>query len=198
MKNPEKSIDTHIDETDMARPYKEKKDTWWLIITGAVLFFLLSMLVATMFGSAGPVGPSNTRIIGFIDVITEILSRILQILNLVEKQEDTVQKIIVWDIRMPRILMGALVGVALAVSGVLMQALFKNPMADPFILGLASGASTGATLAIISGSLLGFLLGYAIPLFAFTGATVTIVTVYYISKVRGSVKTETLLLSGIA
>lgn len=104
---------------------------------------------------------------------------------------------IVWYIRLPRVLMGAIVGAGLAVIGVAMQALVRNSMADPFILGVSSGASVGATLVI----LLGFFsqLGqYALSLGAFGGALLAIVLVYLISQVGGRVSPTRLLLAGIA
>jgi iron complex transport system permease protein len=94
--------------------------------------------------------------------------------------------------------MGALAGMALATAGAVMQALFRNPMADPYIIGVASGASVGASFAIVAGGTIGFLAGYTLPIFAFGGALLSVFLVYSISTVRGSIKVDTLLLSGIA
>ena len=61
------------------------------------------------------------------------------------------EQTIIWLLRMPRLLMAAIIGAGLAVSGVIMQAIVKNPLADPYILGISSGASLGATVAILFG-----------------------------------------------
>ncbi|MDO9536810.1 MAG: iron chelate uptake ABC transporter family permease subunit [Thermoplasmata archaeon] len=105
--------------------------------------------------------------------------------------------VIVMDVRLPRILLGGLVGSALAVAGCAMQGLFKNPMASPYILGISSGSAFGASLAIVLG--VGMAAGaLAVPLMAFIFAIVTILLVYNISRVGGRVPVETLLLAGIA
>ncbi|NLE05889.1 MAG: iron chelate uptake ABC transporter family permease subunit, partial [Crenarchaeota archaeon] len=92
-----------------------------------------------------------------------------------------------------------LVGVALAISGVVLQALLRNPMADPYIIGISAGASFGATIAMVFGvgaSLFGIL--YAIPILAFIGALCTVFLVYSISKHGDVVSMLTLLLIGVA
>ncbi|MEG0496127.1 MAG: iron ABC transporter permease, partial [Eubacterium sp.] len=105
---------------------------------------------------------------------------------------------IIWNVRLPRVILGFLTGGALAVCGASYQGIFKNPMADPFILGVSSGAALGAAIGIVchlSGSLLG-LNGTA--LLAFLGAFLTIILVYNISRVGRKVPVASLLLSGIA
>jgi iron complex transport system permease protein len=104
---------------------------------------------------------------------------------------------IVWHLRLPRVLMGAIVGAGLAVIGVAMQALVRNSMADPFVLGVSSGASVGATLVILLGFFSQF--GqYALSLGAFSGALLAIVFVFIISQVGGRISSTRLLLAGIA
>lgn len=104
---------------------------------------------------------------------------------------------IVWDIRFPRVLLGALVGAGLATVGVAIQALVRNSLADPYILGVSSGASVGATLVILLGafSVLGY---YALSLAAFTGALLSVILVFFISQVGGRISTVRLLLTGFA
>ncbi|MFX0211275.1 MAG: FecCD family ABC transporter permease [Candidatus Hodarchaeota archaeon] len=188
--------------SDIYELYRKKKLFWGLILTFSGLFLLLSAFIALLFGSAGPIGPTNTRILTASDVIQQIsinsFQFILQVLGFPVQEENTIQKVIIWNIRFPRIIMGALAGMALAVAGTIMQAIFRNPMADPYILGLASGASVGASIAIIAGGTIGFLAGYTLPVFAFCGSLLTITIVYYISNIRGMVRIDTLLLSGIA
>jgi iron complex transport system permease protein len=105
-------------------------------------------------------------------------------------------EIIIFQIRLPRIFLGLLVGLSLATAGTTMQGLFKNPMADPYIIGIASGAAVGATLSIMV--LPPFLSVYTRPLMAFLGALCTIFLVYNIAKVGGRLPVDTLLLTGIA
>jgi iron complex transport system permease protein len=105
---------------------------------------------------------------------------------------------IIMDVRLPRVLCGALVGAALAAAGTVFQGMFRNPMADPFVIGASQGAALGAALAIVLG--IGFsLLGpNAIPIFAFVGCMFSVFVVYLISRVGSRVPITTLLLSGIA
>jgi iron complex transport system permease protein len=103
---------------------------------------------------------------------------------------------IVLHVRLPRILIGALVGSALATAGTNMQGLFKNPMADPSIIGISAGAGLGATMAIIFD--LALLSIYFIPLMAFLGALVTVFIVYNLAKVGDTIPVGTMLLAGIA
>jgi len=107
------------------------------------------------------------------------------------------QQTIVMEIRFPRVLLAALVGIALATVGAAFQGLLRNPMADPYIIGVSSGAALGATIAMVTG--LSAVVGYlAVPCMAFVGALISIYTVYYIAKVGNRVPIYTLLLAGVA
>ncbi|MFD5619003.1 FecCD family ABC transporter permease [Streptomyces yangpuensis] len=104
---------------------------------------------------------------------------------------------IVWDVRMPRILLGAVVGAGLAVAGTVLQALVRNQLADPFLLGASSGASAGAVLVIVFGSAAaGF--GVGVPLAAFVGSLVALVAVYAMARRGGTLTTGRLILAGVA
>lgn len=106
-------------------------------------------------------------------------------------------EIIVWKMNLPRVTMACLVGSGLGIAGATMQALFRNPMASPYILGLSSGASLGAAVALTFPiTILPQML--MIPLLAFLSCMATLFLVYNISHVGGRVPTETLLLAGIA
>lgn len=105
---------------------------------------------------------------------------------------------IIFEVRLPRVILSAIVGAALATAGVIFQGLFKNPMADPYIIGVSSGAALGATVAIVLQTGMGLLGFYAIPLMAFLGAMVTTLVVYRLAKVGGRIPISSLLLSGIA
>lgn len=104
---------------------------------------------------------------------------------------------IVMSLRLPRVLLGMIVGSSLAVTGVAMQALVRNHLADPFILGVSSGAAAFATLGMLFG-VFSFLGRYSLSISAFLGAGATIVLVYTISRVRGRINITQLLLSGVA
>lgn len=117
--------------------------------------------------------------------------------GLVEKDWSRVPEVIVLSVRTPRVILASLVGMGLGVSGAAMQGLFRNPMAEPYVLGMSSGAAVGACLAIVLGvgAVFG---GFAVPVLAFTGSSLTIFVVYNIARTGSRVPTETLLLSGIA
>ncbi|WP_321169373.1 FecCD family ABC transporter permease [Brachybacterium ginsengisoli] len=104
---------------------------------------------------------------------------------------------IVWSVRVPRVLMGAAVGACLAISGAALQAMVRNLLADPYILGVSGGASTGAAAAILFGA--GAALGqYAQPVLAFVGALAAALAVFVIARANGRVTSLRLLLSGVA
>lgn len=119
---------------------------------------------------------------------------------------------IVWDLRLPRVLMAVLVGSGLAVAGAAFQALFRNPMADPFIIGVAPGGSLGAAVGIflaVGGAGIGAANGLSgqtghglrlglVPVFAFLGAMLAIALVYVLARAWSRGSTTSLLLAGIA
>lgn len=107
---------------------------------------------------------------------------------------------IVWRLYAPRALLGLIVGVGLALAGVVMQAMVQNPLADPYILGISSGASLGATFAILMGGtvLAGTMFAsFGIEAFAFLGAMVTSAAVFILSSIGGKMTTTKLILSGV-
>lgn len=103
---------------------------------------------------------------------------------------------ILLDIRLPRILLGFAVGGALSLSGVLLQGIFRNPLVEPYTLGISGGAAIGACLNIVLrlNRVLGF---FSLPLCGFLGAVLVILIVYSLSVRRGVLKTQGLLLSGV-
>lgn len=112
-------------------------------------------------------------------------------------------RVVLIDIRLPRALMAICVGAALAVSGAVMQGLFRNPLADPGIIGVSSGASLGAILAIVLGGSLPFTLPgalgwYLVPVAAFCGSWLTTMVLFRIATRRGQTSVATMLLAGIA
>jgi iron complex transport system permease protein len=108
--------------------------------------------------------------------------------------------LIVMDIRLPRILLAIFVGASLSVAGTSFQALLRNPLADPYVLGVSSGASVGAILALIAApylSLSPVLAALLTPLGAFLGAAATIAAVYFLGRRDGQIDSTTLLLGGV-
>lgn len=105
---------------------------------------------------------------------------------------------IIWNIRFPRILLGFIAGAALAVSGAGYQGIFKNPMADPFVLGVSSGAALGAAIGIVCHFTFRFGVFSSTTLLAFAGSFAALILVYSISRVGRRVPVATLLLSGVA
>ena len=105
---------------------------------------------------------------------------------------------IVWFLRMPRIFLSILVGMGLAVSGVVMQAVVQNPLADPYILGISSGASLGATFAILIGfGSSAFFAQFGVAFGAFVGALIATVLVLVLAAVGGKMTSTKLVLSGL-
>lgn len=105
---------------------------------------------------------------------------------------------IVRDLRLSRVLLAALIGAGLAVSGAAFQGLFRNPLADPFVVGASGGASLGATLAIVLGLSWRFAGLGPVPLAAFAGALLAVFVVYSVAQVGGQAAAISLLLAGAA
>jgi iron complex transport system permease protein len=105
----------------------------------------------------------------------------------------TEYRLIVFDLRLPRIVLGIFVGASLSVSGAGFQALLRNPLADPYVLGVSSGAALGAIIAQISAPMIPLIT----PVAAFLGATLTIAAVYFLGRREGQLESTTLLLGGI-
>ncbi|MDQ3712835.1 MAG: iron ABC transporter permease [Acidobacteriota bacterium] len=103
------------------------------------------------------------------------------------------QRAILFDIRLPRILVGACVGASLAVAGASLQSLLRNPLAEPYLLGVSNGAALGTMLAFIFFAQIEF----ARPVMAFAGASLATFTVYQMAKSRAGMNTERLVLSGV-
>ncbi|KXK00729.1 MAG: Fe3+-siderophore ABC transporter permease [Acidobacteria bacterium OLB17] len=103
------------------------------------------------------------------------------------------EKAIFFDIRLPRVLLGACVGASLAVAGAALQALLRNPLAEPYLLGVSNGAALGTMLAfVVFGNYI-----LARPLLAFAGAAAASVVVYSLARTRAGMNVERLVLSGV-
>ncbi|MFJ8066393.1 FecCD family ABC transporter permease [Psychrobacillus sp. NPDC096426] len=155
------------------------------------LLLLASIISIILAVGIGPVSVHPT----FVGKI--IISKLPFLTDFVDHNWTRLDENIVWGLRLPRVLLGMIVGSSLAVTGVAMQALVRNHLADPFILGVSSGASATATLGMLFG-VFSFLGTYALSISAFIGAAATIIMVYTISRVRGRINITQLLLSGVA
>lgn len=114
---------------------------------------------------------------------------------------DPIAHAIVLEIRMPRVILGGMVGATLAISGAVLQALFRNPLAEPSIIGVSAGAGAAAVATIVLGAsfgVLGAMMIYALPVAAFIGGFIATLVVVAIARVDGQTPMTTILLSGIA
>lgn len=158
-----------------------------------VIIFLLLLGSITSILLAIGIGPSSIHPV----IVTKIIfSKLPFLSDSVIYNFTKLDENIVWGLRLPRVLLGMLVGASLSVTGVTMQALVRNHLADPFILGVSSGASAMATLGMLFG-VFSFLGTFSLSISAFIGAAITIIIVYTISRVRGRVHITQLLLTGV-
>lgn len=159
----------------------------WAVVLSVVLC-LVMMYVCTIIGIAS---------ISFEDANRILLHEILHLdINMEGISNGSIA--IIKNVRLPRVVLGFIAGASLAICGSGFQGIFKNPMADPFVLGVSSGAALGASIGIVLHFDSGFLGMSGTTLLAFVGAFLTIGLVYNISRVGKKVPVSTLLLSGIA
>jgi iron complex transport system permease protein len=159
-----------------------------LLRCGILAFVLLIVVVIALKLGAVPVS-----LYGFgLDLLHVLLRKTSEL--------SSNYNLIVYDIRLPRILLAIIVGASLAVAGTAFQALLRNPLADPYVLGVSSGSSLGAILALIVEPHLALPLAFAAlvtPVGAFLGAAATIAAVYFLGRREGQIDNTMLLLSGI-
>lgn len=151
---------------------------------GLIAFLGISVVLAVSMGAVS-ITPSDVWSI----IIAKLMGQ--------DPSVSTALTDIVWDIRIPRVLLAAIVGSGLALSGVVMQASVQNPLAEPFVLGIASGASVGAVATILFGGVIavhGISLG--VPVGAFMGAIVATVGVLLLAGIRKRMSTVRLILAG--
>lgn len=157
----------------------------------ALFFSLLSLaLVAALLISAG------TGALGIPP--QEVLGTVLHALgiDLLPLPEHPNGQATLWAIRFPRVAMSALVGAALAIAGLLMQAIFGNPLAEPGVIGVSAGAAVGAGISIVLGvTIFG---SWTIAVFAFAAGLAVTLAVYGLSRASGRTEIVTLVLTGIA
>jgi iron complex transport system permease protein len=152
-------------------------------------------LLAAILGSAVVISTGMGYIqLPAMDVIKILMAKLSGQTSLIEGM-DKIFPVVVFDVRLPRILSAAIVGAGLAISGVVFQGILLNPLADPYTLGVSAGAAFGASLAILLN--IGFMGTASVPLFAFVGAVGTLLFVMYLSASGGGVSSTNLILSGI-
>lgn len=149
---------------------------WALGLAGVLL---ASVVVAVT------IGPAEIR-------VDEVWAAILSHVGLGESPLSALRDGIVWELRLPRILTAAAVGAGLAVSGAVMQALTRNPLADPYLLGLSSGASLGAVSVLLLGAAI------LLPLAAFLGAMAALVLTLLLASSLGAITPTRTVLAGLA
>jgi iron complex transport system permease protein len=152
----------------------------WLSLAVAVLLLLAVSLIATSWGAAG--------------IPASAVARIL----LGQGEYPATWQTILFQIRIPRIILGGIVGMTLAVAGAVYQAIFRNPLADPYLLGVSSGASFGAALAIYFVWRFSWGGLNAVSLAAFGGAMLATAAIYSLGRVGGKAPITTLILAGVA
>jgi len=171
-------------------PQDHNGKVWlWGNITIGLIAIILCCIIGAMFGSV-QISPET--------ILKIILSKLL--LTNSEATWSSSQEIIFWQIRLPRVLLAALVGICLSISGSLYQGVFRNPLADPYLIGVASGAGLGATII--------FLLDIPIeslsltlnilPIAAFIGGILAVLIAYTISSLAERPSITTIILSGVA
>ncbi len=167
------------------RPLTLRRLLLQCLILIVILFFVV--IVALKFGAV----PVSLYALGR-DLLRVIFGRSSQI--------SSDYGLIILNIRLPRILLGIIVGASLSVAGTSFQALLRNPLADPYVLGVSSGASLGAILALIVEphlTLSPLFAALLTPLGAFLGAAATIAAVYFLGRREGQIDSTTLLLGGV-
>ncbi|WP_308164269.1 putative F420-0 ABC transporter permease subunit [Agromyces sp. ISL-38] len=145
----------------------------------------LAVLLAASVVTAVAIGPAG---LSPVDVWSSVLAH----LGIGEPTLSPLRDGIVWQLRMPRVLTAAAVGAGLALCGAVMQALTRNPLADPYLLGLSSGASVGAVIVIVLGA------GLLLPFAAFAGALVALVATLALANAAGSLSPTRTVLAGLA
>jgi iron complex transport system permease protein len=154
------------------------------LIKLCILFSIVLILLGTFSLSMG------TAKVSLLKTLSLIWSPLVGL----EAPFSQMEKTIIFQIRLPRIILTAIVGIALSVAGVVFQALLRNPLAEPFILGISSGAAVGALLATGIGLSI-FPVGTSIS--AFLGAAFSMILVFSIAGVRGRLISNTILLTGV-
>ena len=159
---------------------------WGVILAGLLMASLGVMTLCSRFGAASvPLGD-----------VFEVLMHALKTGELDQASIGT-SGVILLQVRLPRVLMGFLVGGSLAMVGVTLQALLRNPLADPYVLGVSSGAALGAAVTMLLGIGTTMALLPVLPLCGFAGGLLALVVIYHLAQSHGRLPIHSLLLAGV-
>ena len=159
----------------------------WMAVMGGLLLACVAVLVLCLqFGATS------------VDVRT-VATALMHLLRADQESSATLgtSEIIMVQIRFPRVLMGFFVGASLAAVGVTLQALLRNPLADPYVLGVSSGSALGVSMAILFGIGSTFMLLPVLPLFGFAGGLLALLFIYRLAQSKGRLPVHSLLLAGV-
>ena len=177
-------------KSDTETAHLRRVSHWKLYFVIATVVFAVILVLSLNLGFAA---------ISFNDILKILTKQIPVLGNIVDISNiSKTAEVIIMQIRLPRVLCGALVGAALATAGVIYQGIFRNPMADPYVIGAMSGASLGSALVIVLGVGVALLGVNTLQIFAFVGSLITVLLVYTISRSGSRVPVTMLLLTGIA
>jgi len=151
---------------------------WSLYLIGLLALLLISVLIALSVGELN---------IGLFELIRMIFAG---------SDESNIEHLLITEIRLPRVILGIAVGGALSLSGVILQGIYRNPLVEPYTLGISGGASLGVATTIVLGLHLS-LGSFMLPLSGFAGAFLTVFLVYSISSRRGVINVQNMLLTGV-
>ena len=169
----------------LLKPARGRPMARTLVFTTATAVLLAAVVVGSLVGPAGLTARG---------VLTELTAAVPGV-RIDSGLSDT-QQAILWQIRLPRVVLGALVGATLAAAGTAYQGVFRNPLADPYLLGVSSGAGLGATIGIVAGGSVG---PVGVPLLAFVGGVVGVAATYALgSSVGGTRGAVVIVLAGVA
>jgi len=160
---------------------------WLDVILLLLVLLLMTLRVGIEFGPS-PIGGGR---LSFWE------ARAVTVSALLGREPGTMVEDIICRIRLPRLLLAAAVGAGLAIAGGTFQAMLRNPLADPFILGVSGGATVGAVVAMLFRPFLRALAMPAAPIFAFGGALGTMLLVYWVAQTRGRLQPYVLLMVGV-
>ncbi len=162
------------------------RSRWWLWVSAACVVTVLVFVACLGFG---------TQAISYSKIIAVIMEAVAS--SSMDQGLSDPTSVILLHVRMPRVVLAFFVGGSLAMVGVALQALLRNPLADPFVIGISSGAALGAAIALLFG--LGISVGSisALPVCAFAGALMSLMIMYRISSAQYGFSVYTLLLAGV-
>ncbi|KUH74091.1 ABC transporter permease [Mycolicibacterium novocastrense] len=173
-----------LDKPARPAPPRDHRVRYGLVLAALVALLLVCVTAGVTIGSVAlPPG--------------QVWQILLHRLNpmLVDPTWPPVRASIVLDARLPRVVLAAVIGAGLAGCGMVLQAVVRNPLADPMLLGVSSGASVGAVAVLVAGAGLGL---FMLPAAAFLGALVALVAVYFLARTGGRMTTLRLILAGVA